>query len=73
LKRPLGALKKPLEDANIFVLVDEGHRSQYGGNEHSMQKTLPNACFIAMTGTPLMKKERVQRSNLEELFSLFIQ
>lgn len=51
-------IKKPLEDANIFVLVDEGHRSQYGGMSNQMQKTLPNACFIAMTGTPLMKKEK---------------
>lgn len=51
-------IKKPLEDANIFVLVDEGHRSQYGGMSIQMQKTLPNACFIAMTGTPLMKKEK---------------
>lgn len=51
-------LKKPLEDPNIFVLIDEGHRSQYGDMSIQMQKTLPNACFIAMTGTPLMKKEK---------------
>jgi len=51
-------LKKPLEDPNIFVLIDEGHRSQYGEMGVKMQKALPNACFIAMTGTPLMKKEK---------------
>lgn len=51
-------LKKPLENSNIFVLIDEGHRSQYGDMSIQMQKTLPNACFIAMTGTPLMKKEK---------------
>ena len=51
-------LKRPLEDPNIFVLIDEGHRSQYGDMSIQMQKTLPNACFIAMTGTPLMKKEK---------------
>ncbi|MDD2215400.1 MAG: HsdR family type I site-specific deoxyribonuclease [Eubacteriales bacterium] len=51
-------LKKPLEDPNIFVLIDEGHRSQYGDMSIQMQKSLPNACFIAMTGTPLMKKEK---------------
>ena len=51
-------IKKPLEDPNIFVLIDEGHRSQYGDMSIQMQKTLPNACFIAMTGTPLMKKEK---------------
>lgn len=51
-------LKKPLDDPNIFVLIDEGHRSQYGEMGVKMQKALPNACFIAMTGTPLMKKEK---------------
>ena len=51
-------LKAPLEDPNIFVLIDEGHRSQYGEMGVKMEKALPNACFIAMTGTPLMKKEK---------------
>lgn len=51
-------IKKPLTDPNIFVLIDEGHRSQYGEMGVKMSKTLPNACFIAMTGTPLMKKEK---------------
>lgn len=51
-------IKYPLTDPNIFVLIDEGHRSQYGEMSVQMQKTLPNACFVAMTGTPLMKKEK---------------
>ena len=51
-------LKTPLTDPNIFVLIDEGHRSQYGEMGIKMEKALPNACFIAMTGTPLMKKEK---------------
>ncbi len=48
----------PLESPNIFVLVDEGHRTQHGTFNIEMQKTLPNACFIAFTGTPLFKKDR---------------
>lgn len=52
------SIKKPLTDHNIFVLIDEGHRSQYGKMGIQMGKTMPNACFIAMTGTPLMKKEK---------------
>jgi type I restriction enzyme R subunit len=40
------------------VLIDEGHRSQYGTFNVKMQKVFPNACFIAFTGTPLMKKEK---------------
>ena len=51
-------IKSPLTDPNIFVLIDEGHRSQYGEMGIKMERTMPNACFIAMTGTPLMKKER---------------
>ncbi|MEI6697191.1 MAG: HsdR family type I site-specific deoxyribonuclease [Bacteroidota bacterium] len=51
-------ISKPLESHDIFVLVDEGHRTQYGTFNIEMQKTLPNACFIAMTGTPLFKKDK---------------
>ncbi len=51
-------IKKPLESHDIFVLVDEGHRTQHGTFNIDMQKTLPNACFIAMTGTPLFKKDK---------------
>ncbi|MDR9374798.1 MAG: HsdR family type I site-specific deoxyribonuclease, partial [Schleiferiaceae bacterium] len=43
---------------NIFVLVDESHRSQYGSAHATMKKILPNACYIGFTGTPLMKNER---------------
>lgn len=48
----------PLDSQNIFVLIDEGHRTQYGTFNVKMQKVLPNACFLAFTGTPLMKKEK---------------
>ena len=46
------------EDEDIFVLVDESHRSQYGEANIKMQKALPRACYIGFTGTPLMKKEK---------------
>ena len=51
-------IRQPLESPDIFVLVDEGHRTQHGSFNIEMQKTLPNACFIAMTGTPLFKKDK---------------
>lgn len=51
-------ISKPLESQDIFVLVDEGHRTQHGTFNIEMQKTLPHACFIAMTGTPLFKKDK---------------
>jgi type I restriction enzyme, R subunit len=43
---------------NIFVLVDESHRSQYGKNHALMKKALPKACYLGFTGTPLMGDER---------------
>ncbi len=57
------------EDDNIFVLVDESHRSQYGEANIRMRKSLPNACFIGFTGTPLMKKEK----NTAQKFGGFIE
>lgn len=53
---------------NIFVLVDESHRSQYGSDHAMMERVLPNACYIGFTGTPLTKKER----NTLEKFGGFI-
>ncbi len=46
------------ESKNIFALVDEGHRTQYGEAHTKMHKVLPNACYIGFTGTPLMKKQK---------------
>lgn len=57
------------EDDNIFVLVDESHRSQYGEANIRMRKSLPNACFIGFTGTPLMKNEK----NTAQKFGGFIE
>ena len=51
-------MKQPLADPNIFILIDEAHRSQYKEMAIKMDKVLPNACKIAFTGTPLMKKEK---------------
>lgn len=51
-------VKQPLTDPNIFVLIDEAHRSQYKEMAIQMNRVLPNACKIAFTGTPLMKKDK---------------
>lgn len=51
-------IKQPLTDPNIFVLIDEAHRSQYKEMAIQMNRVLPNACKIAFTGTPLMKKDK---------------
>ena len=46
------------DSPNLFVLVDESHRSVYGEAGAQMEKVLPKACFIGFTGTPLMKREK---------------
>jgi type I restriction enzyme R subunit len=46
------------EGVNIFVLVDEGHRSQYGALHAKLQQVFPNACLIGFTGTPLTQSEK---------------
>ncbi len=43
---------------DIFVLVDESHRSHYGPMSTRMRSVFPNACYIGFTGTPLMKREK---------------
>ena len=63
------AKKFKVEDDNLFVLVDESHRSHYGEANILMQKALPKACYIGFTGTPLMKKEK----NTARTFGGFIE
>ena len=46
------------ESPNIFVLVDESHRSNYGTIAAQMRRVFPNACYLGFTGTPLLKKEK---------------
>ena len=49
---------EPLLEENIFVLIDEAHRTQWGGLHEAMRAVLPHACYIAFTGTPLTKAEK---------------
>ncbi len=46
------------EAENIFVMVDEAHRTQYKNLAANMRRALPNACFLGFTGTPIDKKDR---------------
>lgn len=43
---------------NLFVFVDEAHRSQSGALHKAMKALLPGAMFIGFTGTPLLKKDK---------------
>ncbi|TYB30733.1 MAG: type I restriction endonuclease subunit R [Candidatus Mcinerneyibacterium aminivorans] len=46
------------KNKNIFVLVDEAHRTQYKELAANMRRALPNATYIGFTGTPIDKKTR---------------
>ncbi len=49
-----------LSDRNdIFVLVDEAHRTQYKQLAENMHTGIPNANYIAFTGTPLLGSKRL--------------
>ena len=41
----------------LFVFVDECHRTQSGKLHRTMKALMPNAVFIGFTGTPLLKKD----------------
>ena len=61
------------DDPNIFVLIDESHRTQtghYGGYGQlaiKMRRVLPQACYLGFTGTPLLKKEKNTLSTFGKL------
>ena len=44
--------------SDIFVLVDESHRTNFGSLSARMRQMLPNSCYLGFTGTPLLKKEK---------------
>ena len=52
---------------DLFVLVDESHRTNYGSLATKMRTVFPNACYIGFTGTPLLKS---QKSTLEKFGGL---
>jgi type I restriction enzyme R subunit len=42
----------------VFVFVDECHRTQSGKLHRAMKAIMPNSVFIGFTGTPLLKKDK---------------
>jgi len=54
---------------DLYVFVDECHRTQSGDLHKAMKQLLPNAVFIGFTGTPLLKKDK-QKSH--EIFGKYI-
>lgn len=54
---------------DIYVFVDECHRTQSGKLHDAMKHFLPNAMFIGFTGTPLLKDDR---QTSREIFGKYI-
>ncbi|MFE7748392.1 type I restriction endonuclease subunit R [Streptomyces sp. NPDC057428] len=54
---------------NLFVFVDEAHRTQSGKMHDAMKDLLPGAMFIGFTGTPLLKADKATSM---ETFGSFI-
>jgi len=70
-----GSRHPPLSDRwNIIVIADEAHRSQYDfidGFARHMRDALPNASFIAFTGTPLELDDRNTRQVFGDYISIY--
>ncbi|MCG3208349.1 MAG: hypothetical protein FOGNACKC_01952 [Anaerolineae bacterium] len=47
-----------VDDPDVFVLVDESHRSQYGSIQAKMRRVFRKSCYLGFTGTPLIKKDK---------------
>jgi type I restriction enzyme, R subunit len=65
-------LKKPKDfkpKGNLFVFIDECHRTQSGDLHDAMKDILPDALFIGFTGTPLLK---VDKKKSIEIFGRYI-
>ena len=68
-----GAEKHPVlsDRSDIVVITDESHRSQYDTLAFNMRTALPNAAFIAFTGTPLIAGEEKTRQVFGEYVSIY--
>lgn len=59
------------ERSDIIVITDEAHRSQYDTLAMNMRTALPNAAFIAFTGTPLMVGEELTKRTFGDYVSIY--
>jgi type I restriction enzyme R subunit len=59
------------ERSNIIVITDEAHRSQYDTFALNMRTALPNASFLAFTGTPLIVGEERTRDVFGDYISVY--
>jgi len=65
------AFPKLSDRSDIIVMTDEAHRSQYDTLAMNMRTALPNAAFIAFTGTPLIVGEELTRKTFGDYVSIY--
>ncbi|QUM87429.1 type I restriction endonuclease subunit R [Moritella sp. 36] len=53
------------ERDDIIVITDEAHRSQYDSLAMNMRSSMPNASYMAFTGTPLLSEQQSDDSSKE--------
>lgn len=58
IEREVIDLEELSSKENLYIMVDEAHRSHYGFLASFMRTVLPNAKFIAFTGTPISKEDK---------------
>jgi type I restriction enzyme R subunit len=63
--------EKVSDRSDIIVITDEAHRTQYDILAMKMRKALPNAAFIAFTGTPLIVGEELTRKTFGDYISIY--
>jgi len=56
---------------DFYIFVDECHRTQSGKLHKAMTTILPEAFFIGFTGTPLLKKEEMQKRGIKSSIEIF--
>lgn len=56
--RALKSKEQLADDPDVFVLVDEGHRTQTGTLNAAMRLALPKAAYVGFTGTPILKGDK---------------
>lgn len=66
-----GIMPALCDRSDVIVLTDEAHRSQYDTLALNMRAALPNALFLAFTGTPLIVGEERTRSVFGDYVSIY--
>ncbi|MHA1305118.1 MAG: type I restriction endonuclease subunit R, partial [Candidatus Heimdallarchaeaceae archaeon] len=71
-KTESGAPYPKLSDrSDIIIIADEAHRTQYDTLARNMRAALPNAAFIAFTGTPLLVGEEKTKGEFGDYVSIY--